>query len=85
MPAMKAGWHVVDEGRIKPGGIRGYVDLAINSGEVLVRVLLIRVGLETYWGKSEVRNPRGAAVKVDHGRTTNQPHSRKGADRKLLS
>ncbi|NIS69717.1 MAG: hypothetical protein GTO12_12430 [Proteobacteria bacterium] len=85
MPAMEAGWHVVDEGRIKPGGIRGYVDLALKAGWFLGRVLLIGLGLEPYWGKPDVRNLRGGAGNVDHGGTRNPPHNRKGADRKLSS
>jgi len=61
MLAMKAGWHVVDEGRIKPRGIRKYVDLALNAGWFLGRVLLIGLGLEPYWGKPDVWNLREGA------------------------
>jgi len=85
MPAMKAGWHVVDEGRIKPGGIRKYVDLALKAGWFLGRVLLICLGLEPYWGKPDVLNLRGGAGNVNHGGTRNPPHNRKGANRKLSS
>ena len=67
MPAMKAGWHAVDEGRIKPGSIRGYVDLALNAGWFLGRVRLIGLGLEPYWEKPEVRNLKGDVGNVDHG------------------
>ena len=85
MPAMEAGWHVVDEGCIKPGSIRGYVDLALNAGWFLGRLRLKGLGLEPYWGKPDVRNLRGGAGNVDHGATRNPPYNRKGADRTLSS
>jgi hypothetical protein len=52
MPAMETGWHVGDEGCIKPGGIRGYVDLALNAGWVSGQSAADRPWLGAVLGKT---------------------------------
>src|SRR5262249_36731758 len=84
-PPLKAGRRSRDEGLTKLRSSGSMLTWSLIPLELIGRVRLIerRHGLKPDWGKPTVRNFRGDAGNVSHGRIRNPPHNRKSEGRKL--